>query len=83
MQALSKVDKKQYKTVFFHGDLGPYNILWKDGKLIGRGVVVFRSIGTIPGHMLFVVILQVGGRCLRGWWKGMMADWISEYFETV
>jgi thiamine kinase-like enzyme len=56
-EALSKVGGKKYKTVFSHGDLGPHNIIWRDGKtVIIDWEVGFRSTGIIPGHILLVVI---------------------------
>jgi thiamine kinase-like enzyme len=33
-KALSKVCGKKYKTIFSHGEIGPHNIIWRDGKIV-------------------------------------------------
>ncbi|KIJ53570.1 hypothetical protein M422DRAFT_58462 [Sphaerobolus stellatus SS14] len=36
-EALSRFSRRRYRTVFTHGDLGPHNLLWKDGYIIVIG----------------------------------------------
>ena len=64
-EALSKIYGKQYKTVFSHGDLGPHNILWKDGKII---MIDWERPGWFPEHWDYTRMYNVRGY-FTCWWK--------------
>ena len=91
-EAVSNVHRKQqYRTVFSHGDLGPHNILWKDGKI---DIIDWERSGWFLEYWDFTRTYIVRGY-FTGWWKMFErmveryndelehADQISEYFETV
>ena len=90
-EALSKVYGKQYRTVFSHGDLGPHNILWNDGKIV---IIDWERSGWFPEYWDFTKTYIARGY-FTSWWKMFeemveryddeleLADRISEYFETV
>ena len=89
-EALSRVDGKQYKTVFSHGDLGPHNIIWKDGRIV---IIDWERAGWFPEYWDYTRVYAARGY-MKDWWKRFkeVADGyddelelyirISEYFET-
>uniref|UniRef100_A0A8H7XS36 Aminoglycoside phosphotransferase domain-containing protein n=1 Tax=Psilocybe cubensis TaxID=181762 RepID=A0A8H7XS36_PSICU len=44
-EPLAKVQGKQYKSVFSHGDFGPHNIIWCDGKAV---IIDWEMAGWFP-----------------------------------
>lgn len=88
--ALSKVGGKQYRTVFSHGDLGPHNIIWNDGKIV---IIDWERAGWFPEYWEYTRAYDVRGY-MKDWWTkfkevvDMYEDElelevrISEYFET-
>ena len=63
--SLAKVRGQNWPTVFTHDDLGFYNILWKDGRIVG--IIDWEYAGVlwvlIRDHISGVgVICQIGGR---------------------
>ncbi|EIM87050.1 kinase-like protein [Stereum hirsutum FP-91666 SS1] len=43
-----KTSGRVYRTVFTHGDLGPHNILWKDGKI--AAIIDWETAGWLPEY---------------------------------
>ncbi|KAJ3517901.1 hypothetical protein NLJ89_g198 [Agrocybe chaxingu] len=43
-----KVEGRTWKTVFSHGDLGPHNILWKDGRIVS--IIDWEYAGWFPEY---------------------------------
>ncbi|KAF8884274.1 protein kinase subdomain-containing protein PKL/CAK/CAK-fungal1 [Gymnopilus junonius] len=89
-EPLSKVEGKQYKTVFSHGDLGPHNIIWKDGRAV---IIDWERAGWFPEYWDYSRAYAARGY-MKDWWK-MFSEVvdkyddelelevrISEYFET-
>jgi hypothetical protein len=91
-EALSRVYEKHYKTVFSHGDLGPHNILWKDGCIV---VIDWERSGWFPEYWDYTRVHAARGD-MEGWWTMFketvdhryddeveLAVRISEYFEST
>jgi len=91
-EALSRIYGKRYKTVFSHGDLGPHNILWKDGCIV---IIDWERSGWFPEYWDYTRVHAARGD-MEGWWTMFketvdhryddeveLAVRISEYFETV
>ena len=89
-EALSKVGGKQYRTVFSHGDLGPHNIIWSDGRIV---IIDLERAGWFPEYWDYTRAYAARGY-MKDWWKMFkevvdgyddeleLEVRISEYFET-
>jgi thiamine kinase-like enzyme len=89
-EALSKVGGKQYRTVFSHGDLGPHNIIWSDGRIV---IIDWERAGWFPEYWDYTRAYAARGY-MKDWWKRFkevvdgyddeleLEVRISEYFET-
>ena len=44
----AKVEGRKWKTVFAHGDFGPHNVLWKDGRIVA--VIDWEFAGWFPEY---------------------------------
>ncbi|KAH9483148.1 hypothetical protein JR316_0005251 [Psilocybe cubensis] len=54
-EPLAKVAGKKYRSVFSHGDFGPHNLIWVDGKGKGKGkgkivVIDWERAGWFPEY---------------------------------
>jgi len=91
-EALSRIYGKRYKTVFSHGDLGPHNVLWKDGCIV---VIDWERSGWFPEYWDYTRVHAARGH-MTGWWTMFketvdhryddeveLAVRISEYFEML
>ncbi|KAF9486201.1 kinase-like protein [Pholiota conissans] len=91
-EALARVCGKQYKTVFSHGDLGPHNIIWKDGRIV---IIDWETSGWFPEYWDYTRAHAARGD-MKGWWsmfKEMvnicyndeveLDDRICEYFDRI
>ncbi|KAF8155481.1 protein kinase subdomain-containing protein PKL/CAK/CAK-fungal1 [Crassisporium funariophilum] len=90
-EALSKVREKQYRTVFSHGDLGPHNMIWSNGRI---AFIDWETAGWFPEYWDYTRTYAARGY-MEDWWKMFdevvdgyddeleLAVRISEYFETV
>ncbi|KAF5371022.1 hypothetical protein D9615_010036 [Tricholomella constricta] len=61
-----KVKGRVYRTVFTHGDLGPHNILWKDGKIVA--IIDWETAGWLPEYWEYTMCYFTGPE-LPSWWE--------------
>ncbi|KAF5370998.1 hypothetical protein D9615_010025 [Tricholomella constricta] len=61
-----KVKGRVYRTVFTHGDLGPHNILWKDGKIVS--IIDWETAGWLPEYWEYTMCCFTGPE-LPSWWE--------------
>ncbi|RDB22097.1 hypothetical protein Hypma_010979 [Hypsizygus marmoreus] len=62
-----KVAGRVYRTVFTHGDLGPHNILRKDGRIVG--VIDWETAGWLPEYWEYVMCYFGPGSDIPTWWE--------------
>ena len=46
--SLAKVQGRNWQIAFAHGDLGPHNILWKDGRIVA--IIDWERSGRFPEY---------------------------------
>ncbi|KAF5374007.1 hypothetical protein D9615_009901 [Tricholomella constricta] len=63
--SFDKVKGRVYRTVFTHEDLGPHNILWKDGKIVA--IIDCETAGWLPEYWEYTMC-KFGGPELPTWW---------------
>lgn len=75
-EALSKVHGRRYKTVFSHGDLGPHNVLWKNGHIF---VIDWERSGWFPEYWDYTRVHMARGY-FEDWWK-MFEETVSRRYD--
>uniref|UniRef100_A0A8H7XQ23 Aminoglycoside phosphotransferase domain-containing protein n=1 Tax=Psilocybe cubensis TaxID=181762 RepID=A0A8H7XQ23_PSICU len=70
-EPLSKVQGKKYKSVFCHGDLGPHNIIWNDGKAV---FIDWEMAGWFPEYWDYIRTHEAR------WW---FTSWLDMFKEAV
>lgn len=79
-EALSKVHGRRYKTVFAHGDLGPHNILWKNGRIV---IIDWERSGWFPEYWDYTrVHFARGPHVMPGWWE-LFREFVDRYDDEV
>ncbi|RDB22255.1 hypothetical protein Hypma_010666 [Hypsizygus marmoreus] len=64
--SFEKTAGRVYRTVFTHGDLGPHNIMWKDGKIVG--IIDWETAGWLPEYWESMMS-YFGSLNTPNWWK--------------
>lgn len=64
-ELFAKAGGKDRRTVFSHGDLGPQNILWKDGKIVA--ILDWEMSGWFPDYWEYT--RTYFGCRLESWWE--------------
>jgi serine/threonine protein kinase len=64
-EPLKKIQGKAWRTVFTHGDLGPHNILWKNGKIVS--IIDWEHAGWFPEYWEYT--RTYFGCRLNSWWE--------------
>ncbi|KAF8155483.1 protein kinase subdomain-containing protein PKL/CAK/CAK-fungal1 [Crassisporium funariophilum] len=89
-EPLSKVYGKQYRNVFSHGDLGPHNMIWNDGRVV---FIDWEMAGWFPEYWDYTRTYVTRGY-MEDWWKMFdevvdsyddereLQSRLGEYFET-
>ncbi|KAJ3509043.1 hypothetical protein NLJ89_g5428 [Agrocybe chaxingu] len=54
-----KVEGRKWKTVFAHGDLGPHNVIWKDGRIVA--IIDWEFAGWFPEYWEYTRTFLVTG----------------------
>jgi serine/threonine protein kinase len=78
-EPLSKTRGRTWRTVFAHGDLGPHNILWKDGRIVS--IIDWECAGWFPEYWEYTRSYFTSACSLPGWWemfKGLMDQYPEE-----
>lgn len=65
-KSFEKTSGRVYRTVFTHGDLGPHNILWKDGKI--AAIIDWETAGWLPEYWEYTRSYS-GSLNTPSWWK--------------
>jgi serine/threonine protein kinase len=78
-EALSRTCGRQYRTVFAHGDLGPHNILWKDGRIF---VIDWERSGWFPEYWDYTRAYEARGYAMPDWWK-LFRETVDRYDDEV
>jgi serine/threonine protein kinase len=64
-ELFAKTKGKTWRTVFSHGDLGPHNIMWKDGKIVA--IIDWENAGWFPEYWEYT---RTYFGCRRtDWWE--------------
>lgn len=74
-QAFAKVEGRRWKVAFTHGDLGPYNILWDDGKIVG--IIDWECAGWLPEYWEYYMC-YMGSFGSSEWWD--MLDEVADRY---
>lgn len=64
---LKKIAGRKWRTVFSHGDLGPHNILWKDGRIVS--IIDWECAGWLPEYWDYTRSYFGSIRSSPGWWE--------------
>ncbi|KAF8064343.1 kinase-like protein [Lyophyllum atratum] len=64
--SFEKTSGRVYRTVFTHGDLGPHNIMWKDGKIVG--IIDWERAGWLPEYWEYSTS-YFSGPDIPSWWE--------------
>ena len=75
---LAKVQGRKWRTVFSHGDLGPHNILWKDGRIVA--IIDWECAGWFPEYWEYT--RSYFGPRLLGWWE-MYQEFTVQYPDEL
>ena len=78
-EAISKVANRKYRTVFSHGDLGPHNILWKDGQIV---LIDWERSGWFPEYWDYTRAYAARGYTIPEWWE-MFKDVVDRYDDEL
>jgi len=78
--SLAKVQGRNWRTVFTHGDLGPHNILWKDGRIVG--IIDWECAGWFPEYWEYTRSYFGCGFFLPSWWE-MFQEFTDQYPEEL
>jgi hypothetical protein len=78
--SLAKVKGRKWRTVFAHGDLGPHNILWKDGRIVG--IIDRECAGWFPEYWEYTRSYFGRGVYLPTWWE-MFEEFADRYPEEL
>lgn len=65
--ALAKTQGRAWRTVFAHGDLGPHNILWKDGRIVG--IIDWECAGWFPEYWEYTRSYFGSKFLFPSWWE--------------
>ena len=68
--AFDKVEGRKWRVVFAHGDLGPHNILWRDGKIVA--IIDWQCSGWLPEYWEYA----------KSWYGSQTSEW-WELFRRV
>ncbi|KAF8900863.1 kinase-like domain-containing protein [Gymnopilus junonius] len=66
-EPLRKIAGRKWKTVFSHGDLGPHNILWKNGRIVA--IIDWECAGWLPEYWDYTRSYFGSIRFSPGWWE--------------
>ncbi|KIM42611.1 hypothetical protein M413DRAFT_444312 [Hebeloma cylindrosporum] len=78
-EALSVTHGRQYKTVFAHGDLGPHNILWKNGQIV---IIDWERSGWFPEYWDYTRVYAARGYSMPEWWE-LFKEFVDRYDDEV
>ncbi|KAF7793920.1 hypothetical protein EIP86_005042 [Pleurotus ostreatoroseus] len=81
-EAFKKVAGRPWKIMLAHGDLGPHNILWRDGKIVA--IIDWEFAGWLPEYWDYVQSWKAIFPNLDGqeWWR-MLWDGIRCYPDEL
>lgn len=65
VELFAKTKGRTWRTVFSHGDLGPHNILWKDGKIVA--IIDWEMAGWFPEFWDYT--RTYFGCRVESWWE--------------
>jgi thiamine kinase-like enzyme len=64
---LAKTHGRTWRIVFAHGDLGPHNILWRDGRI--AGIIDWECAGWFPEYWDYTRAYFTSAYSLPSWWE--------------
>lgn len=65
-EAFARVEGRTWKVAFTHGDLGPHNILWKDGRI--TAIIDWERSGWLPEYWEYFMC-YLGSLGFPDWWE--------------
>ncbi|KAI0796035.1 kinase-like domain-containing protein [Abortiporus biennis] len=70
-----KITGKSWRIVFAHGDLGPHNILWRDGKIVA--IIDWENGGWLPEYWDYTRAWECTFTKAAGedWWNMLQKFW--------
>jgi len=78
--SLAKTRGRTWRTVFAHGDLGPHNILWKGGRIVG--IIDWECAGWFPEYWEYTRSYFGSRYSLPCWWE-MFQEVMDEYPDEL
>ncbi len=82
-EVFEKIAGRSWRIIFAHGDLGPHNLLWRDGKIVA--VIDWEFAGWLPEYWDYTRIFKViypDNPADQEWWK-MLQDFIPCYPDEL
>ena len=83
-QTYAKIEGRSYRTAFSHGDIGPHNMLWKDGRIVA--MINWKYAGWFPEYFDFTQTAAVcidSGRKARDEFREMLANTVQSYPDEL
>lgn len=77
-EPLAKIAGKKYQSVFSHGDFGPHNIMWRNGKIV---VIDWECAGWLPEYWDYTRAWVARGD-FKEWWD-MFDEVVKRYDDEL
>jgi thiamine kinase-like enzyme len=79
-EPLAKTYGRAWRTIFAHGDLGPHNILWKEGRIVS--IIDWECAGWFPEYWDYTRAYFTSAYSLPSWWE-MFTALMDQYPEEL